>query len=174
MKGTCLLSVFACIAAAAAPEAVQAAGACDLNTELISAIKARDAHRVTTLLQDGADPNASEPVYVPLANHELPPGLPEANLTRLALLTAVNGAEPIRRLISPDGTIETTDRGAQSRDAELLELPIVKALVTKGADVNATGCMGRTPFMWALRDGHTKTAQFLMAHGADAKIRDDE
>jgi ankyrin repeat protein len=51
------------------------------------------------------------------------------------------------------------------------EIPLLKALVDLGADVNAVGCWGLTPLCWAARGGHEDTVRFLIQNGADVGYR---
>ena len=48
-------------------------------------------------------------------------------------------------------------------------------LIAHGADVNVIegGEYGWTPLIHASRYGHTKTAEVLIANGADVDLRDD-
>jgi ankyrin repeat protein len=45
-------------------------------------------------------------------------------------------------------------------------LPVIKMLVSKGADLNAANSYGDSPLEAAAETGHTDVAVFLKAHGA--------
>jgi len=53
-------------------------------------------------------------------------------------------------------------------------LPIVKLLVSKGANLNLINKSGLTPLMWAIEKGHTAIAKFLLSSGADITISDTQ
>ena len=50
----------------------------------------------------------------------------------------------------------------------------VKALLRKGADVNAKDDSGRTALMFAVINLHGQTVKVLLEHGADVNARDDD
>jgi len=47
----------------------------------------------------------------------------------------------------------------------------IRALVDKGADVNAIGKNGDTPLLFAIENGHAETVQILLERGADANYK---
>jgi hypothetical protein len=49
---------------------------------------------------------------------------------------------------------------------------LVRALLCKGADVNARDSRGWTPLMWAAASGHGKIVKLLIEHAADVNLRD--
>ena len=51
---------------------------------------------------------------------------------------------------------------------------IVKALLRKGADVNAKDGTGRTALMFAAINMHDETVKVLLEHGADVNARADD
>ena len=52
------------------------------------------------------------------------------------------------------------------------DLPAVKALLDKGADVNAKSPYGSTPLFFACDRGHTDIIKLLIARGADVNVED--
>lgn len=50
----------------------------------------------------------------------------------------------------------------------------VKALLRKGADVNAKDSTGRTALMFAVINLHDETVRVLLEHGADVNLRADD
>src|SRR5918999_3203176 len=50
----------------------------------------------------------------------------------------------------------------------------VKALLRKGADVNAKDATGRTALMFAVVNLHDETVKVLLEHGADVNARADD
>ena len=48
-----------------------------------------------------------------------------------------------------------------------------KALIARGADINARSTNGSSPLMMAAREGHENLAQMLVSLGADTSIRND-
>ena len=44
---------------------------------------------------------------------------------------------------------------------------VLRLLLQRNADVNATSFMNRTPLHWAAAQGHVNVAQVLLEHGAD-------
>ena len=55
--------------------------------------------------------------------------------------------------------------------AALNEIEAVAALISHGADVNAREEYGRTPLMWASREGHAKVVEALLDAGADKELK---
>lgn len=49
---------------------------------------------------------------------------------------------------------------------------VAALLLERGASINAKGVFGGTALHWAAINGHESTVEFLVAHGADPKIRD--
>lgn len=51
------------------------------------------------------------------------------------------------------------------------DIETVRALISSGIDVNKLGDMGYTPLHHAYRSGNIAVIKFLLAHGADASIK---
>ena len=52
------------------------------------------------------------------------------------------------------------------------DLPGVKALLEKGAALEAKSRYGQTPLFFAARNGHEEIVKFLLAKGASAEVND--
>jgi ankyrin repeat protein len=52
-------------------------------------------------------------------------------------------------------------------------LPSAEALLKAGAYINARDRAGRTPLMYAVRHKQRATVNFLLQHGADASLKDN-
>lgn len=112
------------------------------KSPLIAAIKKRDMVAVTRLLETGADPNGRERLYtLPSLKERTEGGKPYPGET--VLLIAVSYGE----------------------------LPIVRLLLQKGAEVNAMGNVyGTTPLIEAMRSDTTALAKLLLEHGAKPNL----
>lgn len=107
------------------------------KSPLIEAIKKRDVVAVTRLLAAGADPNGRETLYtLPSLRERTEGGKPYQGDTPLVIAVGYR------------------------------ELPIVRLLLQKGADVNAQGAYGTTPLMEAMRPEELEMAKLLLEHGA--------
>jgi ankyrin repeat protein len=58
--------------------------------------------------------------------------------------------------------------------AGLGKLEIVKLLLEKGANVNATDLLGQTPLMIAAKEGHLEIVKLLLAKGAAPNAKNSE
>jgi hypothetical protein len=117
-----------------------------LNDLLIAAVKAGDAEAVTSLLQQGADPNAE--AEVDLYGY----GAQRMPVLELALCWFAR--------------TEAWNLWLAGAKEEKINPPLVKVLVDAGADVNAIS-WGPTPLEIAAREGEREIAVCLLDHGAD-------
>jgi ankyrin repeat protein len=84
-----------------------------------------------------------------------------------------NEAEVVRLLDTDPTLLEKQDAGdcrPLERAAQAGHLGVVKLLVLKGANINATGQWGRTALHWAAEKGRDEVAAFLLRMGARADI----
>ena len=166
------------------------AGAAD--APLFDAVRANDVGRVRTLINEGADVNATEPDgTTPLHWSAYKQ---HAEITRLLLrggavvnrgnrygvrplsLAAITGDAPtIAALLGAGGNPNTTlmegetvlMTAARSGNTEAVEL-----LLNAGAHVNAQEhWKGQTALMWAAAEGHAQVIPTLVSHGADLSLR---
>ncbi|WP_309707278.1 ankyrin repeat domain-containing protein [Armatimonas sp.] len=105
--------------------------------QLIIAIKKHDLVTVTRLLETGADPNGHETLY-----------------TLPSIRENTEGGKPY-----PGDTPLLTATGFR-------ELPMVRLLLKKGANVNVQGVNGTTPLIEAMRPDEPDIAKLLLEHGA--------
>jgi ankyrin repeat protein len=97
-----------------------------------------------------------------------------------ALMQAVGKGEEgtITRLLSEDpGLLEGVGYDGHrplTKVAARGRLKVVKLLLQRGAEVNATGPGDATALQWAANVGREETATFLLSNGADAHRRDNE
>lgn len=156
---------------------------------LPDAAERKQAALVRTLLQSGADVNATQPdgttalhwaVYhddvetarllvraggrVDAENRNGVPPLSlacaNANAEMVALLLEA-GANPSRPLAGGETPLMTAARTGN--------LAIVQALLSRGADANAREQRQQTALMWAASEGHAPVVRALIAAGADVK-----
>jgi len=140
------------------------------DSGLFYATAAGDAAKVKALLAKGADPNSRYRVgWTPLMTAAV------LGYTELVQALLARGADPNAKLSGwENGWMkDVTPLMMVTGYERLHKLPpwperfeIVKRLVEKGADVNASG---GSPLMSAAGAGHVKTVQFLIEKGADVK-----
>lgn len=90
---------------------------------------------------------------------------------------ALNGhLAAVEKLLQKGAAVNLTDKGGYSAlmlAASNNHTDIVKVLLDWGAEINqAEITQGYTALIWASRLGHTQTVEALLAHQADATIRD--
>jgi ankyrin repeat protein len=137
------------------PRDVDASGA----TALHRAAEAGDATAVERLIRGGGDVNAASRYRV----------------TPLAIAT-LRGNEAIVRLLLAAGANPHVVMGAGEpiilTAARTGNVPVLKALIDAGADVNARERFyGQTPIMWAAIEDHAAAIHALAAAGADVNAR---
>ena len=122
-----------------------------LNHFLITALKHHNTKSGITLLADGADPNACDE----------PPQ--QVSLWRM-LLDRLRGNWP------PPPTVPTALQIACWQDGD--NLPLVKALLDRGAAVEAKDQDGKTALMMASLRGNTDLIRLMLEHKASVRTRD--
>jgi ankyrin repeat protein len=129
------------------------------DAKLIDAVRSNDLNQVRTLLNNGANPNAS------------------GGMTAL-MYAAQNGhLETAKLLIDKGADVNAKDYGmtALMYAAQNGHLEIANLLIDEGADVNAQERdEGMTALMCAAQNGHLKTAKLLIYKGADVNAQDDD
>lgn len=117
-----------------------------------------DATIVTTLLEAGADANAA-PAGEPVIMTASRTGSVDAVTALLARGANVNATETSKG--------QTPLMWAAAENHE----PVVRLLLSKGADVRARSTTGFTALMFAARQGHLASAQLLVESGANVSDR---
>jgi ankyrin repeat protein len=132
------------------------------NRDLIAAIRAHDSTMVSTLLKDGADPNASaKPAEVTSALQVIRNVFRPSKQTSgpSALMASV---EPL--LLDPNSNDDlSTPRPEQ--------IEIVKALLKRGAIVNYRDRLGNAALNYAAAWADGREVDILISHGADVNNR---
>lgn len=131
----------------------------DGNSLIIGPIRRDNAPCVQTLLNSGADPNATDDKRTP------------------ALLAAVGGYDPrISRKLPNGQTLEVFAIGHRWPDAAQwkAEYVILKALLDKGAKIEARCYGGGTALHWVSKDDNVAAVRLLIARGANVNARDDD
>ena len=80
----------------------------------------------------------------------------------------------LRAIPSKDIDTRTSMRRTLLMDAAMMNtpLPLIRALLERGADPNATNGEGETPVMFAAEQGHSHTLEALIEYGGDIHRRD--
>lgn len=134
-----------------------------LNTALIEAIKRNQTQKVLQLLRAGADANAQDkPKHYD--GYKLPSGkelLPARWYAGESALELALGIGARHEHLAKQGELFTFHEN----------LTIVKALLDRGANVNARDDSGMTPLMSAVSIGHIRTIKLLLERGADPRPR---
>lgn len=134
-----------------------------LNTALIEAIKRNQTQKVLQLLRAGADANAHDkPKHY--GGYKLPNGkelLPARWYAGESALELALGIGARHEHLAKQGELFTFHEN----------LTIVKALLDRGANVNARDEDGTTPLMSAVSIGHIRTIKLLLERGADPRPR---
>lgn len=131
--------------------AQQPAGASRQRDAALQALQRDDPHALRTALLRGADPNLRDELGVPL----------------VVVAARLKAWQSVRALAELKGTDldATSPEGANALMFAALhgELPVVKALIARGAEVNKTGW---TPLHWAAANGHAEIVRHLLEHHA--------
>ena len=158
--------------------------------ELVNAAGRGDLIKVTSLLQDGANPNYQnsngdtslmvaidknyEEIALSLICAKTDLNIQDKGFNNTALLKCKN-VRILRALIDADADINIQNR---SGDTLLMfacvddNLEIVEALVELGADLTIYNCDGNTAFLDACDNEHLRIVQYLINAGADNNLRD--
>lgn len=142
------LGAAAALALAFAPAArAQSGGAPRHRDAALQALQRDDPHALRTALLRGADPNLRDEFGTPL----------------VVVAARLKSWQSVRALAELKGTDldATTAEGVNALMFSALhgELPVVQALVARGAEVNKTGW---TPLHWAAANGHAEVVRFLL------------
>jgi ankyrin repeat protein len=134
-----------------------------LNAALMTAVMKDDTASVQTLLQAGADPNTHLKPDPPRSiwsvwRDQFRGQHPAPNPSDTALLVAL------------DSLIERPKNATDDQGIPLENATLVKALLDRGANVNAQNKIGATPLMLAASWNYTATFNLLIAHKADPNI----
>jgi ankyrin repeat protein len=145
---------------------------------------------VNVLLDAGADPN--DGVTLPMAASAGDIPVLEALLTHGAKVDqpwASDGSTALYAILqwsrTSDGVLWLLAHGADPNGvfaengetplhvaARAWDVPVVEAMVLRGADINRRRADGRTPYAVAELNGNREVAEWLLAHGASPEISD--
>lgn len=147
---------------------------------------------VEKLLKKGVDPNVTEPYKgntgLIIAMHEGAMGVfnllvntPGIDLNKRAdngntaiMLAAWKSNVPaVKTLLEKGAQVNQTGWTALHYAAAVGNEEIVKMLLDKKADVNALAPNKTTPLMMAARGGHIRMVKTLLDHGADVRLRNE-
>ena len=132
------------------------------NQALIAAIRANNTPAALDLLKKGADANAPDS-----SNHNV--SMKELLVQKLRRQST---DRDITALIAALGVQVFHENGKIMEVSWPQEdLPLLKALLDKGADVNASGPNGFKPLHYAALSREHKALQLLLDHGADINVR---
>lgn len=128
---------------------------------LATACARADATLVTTLLEAGSDANAA-PAGEPVIMTASRTGIVEAVTALLTRGANVNATDTSK------GQTPLMWAAAENH------APVVRVLLSKGADVRARSATGFTALMFAARQGHLASARLLVEAGANVNDRTPE
>jgi ankyrin repeat protein len=102
----------------------------------------------------------------------------KANDTATAVALLAKGADPNTKYISPyirwQCSAFLLAVQGEGMGAVPENLPLIKALIDKGADVNARDQHGTTALMTAAANGHLGTIRLLLDRGAKVNLKDND
>ena len=129
----------------------QGAGAPRHRDAALQALQRDDPHALRTALLRGADPNLRDELGTPL-------------VVAAARLKAWQSVRALAELRGTDLDATSADDVNALMFASLHgELPVVKSLIARGAEVNKTGW---TPLHWAAANGHAEVVRYLLERHA--------
>ena len=134
-----------------------------LNQALIVAVKKNDAAKAIALLANGADSNARD---IPVANAD--------TSIWQKLLDTLKGRH-LQPAHGPTALVIALDMDIYRKDSFLPQnVPLIRALINAGADVNVTDADGDTPLMLSAMASKKETIRLLLDKGADINARTSE
>jgi hypothetical protein len=140
----------------------------NLNRALIAAIKHRDVPAGLAALRAGADPNSWEDTSKSLSFWQ--------SLRRLFAGIGKHN-EPSAPKPGQTALIQALTQALTSDSAEdehIALSPLIRALVTRGANVNGRDKEGDTPLMLAVGPEPADTVQAMLDRGAEVNARDND
>jgi hypothetical protein len=129
-----------------------------LDSALLIAIKHNATETAVSLLTAGADPNI----------RDMPSG---SRIRSQRLWDRLRGKKPPIETAPPALLLAVQEQSKNEDDYE--NLPLIKALLDKGADVNAKEEHGMMALLQAVVDRHPATIRMLLERGADVNAKDD-
>lgn len=166
--------------------------AADDSVSFFRAVNVDDDRTVKALLAGGFDPNSRSPqgqVGLFLAMRDDAPKVAAALLdhpriqidatspadeTPLMMAALRGNGEWARRLIDRGALLQRKGWTPLHYAASGPDLAVVKLLLGRGAAIDAVSPNGTTPLMMAARYGAQEAADWLLAQGANARLRNDK